>query len=146
MDAGILVPLGVFAMLVAGWVLQSWTTIADRKALSRERLAALERGLPPPGEPSATGTPPTLPERAGDPLKPTLALLAIGIPLWVWLEPDDRIWGVVLTALGAVGLGHWLLAGREAWRRMQAQDDELHRAYVAYLKGLGSSRADGPTA
>ncbi len=143
MDAGVLVPLGVFAMLVAGWFLESRAAIAHREALSRERLAALERGVPLPDEKPET---PPLPERASDPLKPTLGLLAIGVPLWVWLHPEDRIWGVVITTLGAVGLIHWLLAGRHEWRRRQAQDDAIHRAYVAYLTALASSRTDGPTA
>ena len=39
MDAGVLVPLGVFAMLVAGWYIQSRMAIAQLQALAQERVA-----------------------------------------------------------------------------------------------------------
>ncbi len=101
MDAGVMVPLGVFAMLVAGWYLQTRANIAYVEALSRERVAAIEKGVPLPEK---EAEPPKLPERASHPLKPTLAVLAVGIALWVGLAPDHRVWGMVVTAFGIAGL------------------------------------------
>ena len=102
MDAGVLVPLGVFAMLVAGWYIQSRMAIAQLQALAQERVAAIEKGVPlPPRETE----PPEPPVRAGHPLKPTLSVLAVGIALWVGLSPDHRLWGMVVTAFGIAGLG-----------------------------------------
>jgi hypothetical protein len=41
-----MVPLGVFAMLVAGWYIQTRAAVAHVEALSRERVAAIEKGVP----------------------------------------------------------------------------------------------------
>ena len=145
MDAGVMVPLGVFAMLVAGWYLQTRANIAYLEALSRERVAAIEKGVPLPEK---AAEPPKLPERAGHPLKPTLAVLAIGIALWAGLPADHRVWGMVVTAFGFAGLCHWVIAGKDEWKRHRAMDDEMHQAYVQYLKALSSASAsgDGPKA
>jgi hypothetical protein len=142
-DAGVLVPLGVFAMLVSGWYLQTRTNIAQLEALSRVRVAAIEKGVPLPEE---KAEPPKLPERASHPLKPTLAVLAVGIALWVGLAPDDRVWGMVVTAFGIAGLCHWFLAGKAEWKRQQAMEDQMHIAYVQYLNALASGAVpgDGP--
>jgi hypothetical protein len=132
-------------MLVAGWFIQSRMAIAQLQALSQERLAAIERGVPLP-EPE---TPlPKPPERAGHPLKPTLSVLAVGIALWIGLSADHRVWGMVVTALGIAGLFHWFFAGSADWRRQCAMDEEMHQAYVQYLKALASTSAsaDGPKA
>ncbi len=135
-----MVPLGVFAMLVAGWYLQTRANIAHLEALSRERLAAIEKGVPlPEREPE----PPKLPERAAHPLKPTLATLAVGIALLIGLAPNHRVWGIVVTALGIAGLCYWLVAGRSEWQRQQVMEEEMHRAYVEYLKALATSAASG---
>ncbi len=146
MDAGVLIPLGVFAMLVAGWYLQTRTNIAQLEALSRVRVAAIEKGVPLPEEKAAELPKP--PERAGHPLKPTLAALAVGIALWVGLAPDHRLWGMVVTAFGIAGLGHWFVAGKDDWKRQRAMEEEMHLAYVQYLNALSSAAApgDGPTA
>ncbi len=145
MDRGVLVTLGVFAMLVAGWYLQTRANIAHVEALSRERVAAIEKGVPLPEK---EAEPPKLPERASHPLKPTLAVLAVGIALWVGLASDHRVWGMVVTAFGVAGLCHWFVAGKDEWKRHQAMDDEMHLAYVQYLKALASVAAsgDGPKA
>jgi hypothetical protein len=135
-----MVPLGVFAMLVAGWYMQTRANIAHLEALSRERLAAIEKGVPlPEREPEH----PKLPERASHPLKPTLATLAVGIALLVGLAPSHRVWGMVVTALGIAGVCHWLVAGRNEWQRQQIMEEEMHRAYVDYLKALARSAASG---
>jgi hypothetical protein len=143
-DAGVLVPLGVFAMLVAGWYLQTRTNIAYLEALSKERVAAIEKGVPLPVK---EVEPPKLPERANHPLKPTLGVLAVGIALWVGLAPNHRVWGMVVAAFGVASLCHWFVAGKDEWKRQVAMDEELHLAYVHYLKALASAASgDGPKA
>lgn len=143
MDAGVFVPLGVFAMLVAGWYIQSRAAIAHLEALSRERVAAIEKGLPLP---EREVEPPKPPERASHPLGPTIAALAVGIALWVGLAPDHRLWGMVVTAFGTAGLFHWFVAGKNEWKRQQARDEEMHRAYVEYLRALAGSASSGDAA
>ena len=101
MDAGVMVPLGVFAMLVAGWYIQSRMAIAHLQALAQERVAAIEKGVPlPPREPE----PPEPPVRAGHPLKPTLSVLAVGIALWIGLSPRPPCLGYGGAAFGIAGL------------------------------------------
>ena len=138
-----MVPLGVFAMLVAGWYIQTRAAIAHVEALSRERVAAIEKGVALP-EPAPE--PPKPPERAGHPLKPTLATLAVGIALLVGLAPVYRVWGMAVIALGIAGVSHWFLAGRNEWRRQQVMEEEIHRAYVDYLKAQARSAASGDAA
>ena len=135
-----MIPLGVFAMLVAGWFIQTRAAIAQVEALSRERVAAIEKGVPLP-EPAPELPKP--PERAGHPLKPTLATLAVGIALLFGLAPNHRVWGMVVVALGIAGLGHWIVAGRNEWQRQQVMEEETHRAYVDYLKSLVTSAPSG---
>jgi hypothetical protein len=140
LDAGVMIPLGVFAMLVAGWYIQTRAAIAHVEALSRERVAAIEKGVPVPKQQPEH---PKLPERAAHPLKPTLATLAVGIALLVGLAPSHRVWGIVVTAWGIAGMCHWFVAGRNEWRRQQVMEEEMHRAYVEYLKALATSAASG---
>jgi hypothetical protein len=130
----------VFAMLVAGWYLQIRAGIAQVEALSRERVAAIEKGVPlPRPEPE----PPTPPVRAVHPLKPTLATLAVGIALLVGLAPSQRVWGMVVTALGIAGVCQWLVAGRHEWQQQQVMEEEMHRAYVDYLKARATPASSG---
>ena len=140
MDTGVLIPLGVFAMLVAGWYIQTRAAIAYQEAISRERVAAIEKGVSLP-EPKPNPPPP--PVRANHPLKATFATLAVGIALLIGLAPNHRVWGTVVTALGIAGVCHWLVAGKSDWQRQQVMDDELQRAYVEYLKAQGPSAASG---
>ena len=85
------------------WYIQTGAAIARVEAISRECVAAIERGVPlPEREPE----PPKPPERAGHPLKPTLASLAVGIALLLGLAPSHRVWGMVVTALGIAGVCH----------------------------------------
>ena len=139
------------------WTLESWflsacspcwlragtsetrAAIARQDALSRERIAAIEKGVPLPERPLEHPKPP---ERAGHPLKPTLlATLAVGIALLVGLAPSHRVWGMVVTALGIAGVCHWLVVGRNEWQRQRIMEEEMHRAYVDYLKALATSAA-----
>ena len=125
-------------MLVAGWYIQTRAAIAHEEALSRERVAAIEKGVPLP-EPKPE--PPKPPERSTHPLKPTLAILAMGIALLLGLAPGHRVWGMVVTALGFGGLAYWFVGGRNEWQRQQVMEEEMHRAYVEYLKAQATSAA-----
>jgi hypothetical protein len=140
MNAGFMVPLGVFAMLVAGWYIQTRAAIAHAEALSRERIAAIEKGVPLP-EPKPE--PPKPPEHATHPLKPTLAALALGIALWVGLAPSHRVWGMAVTALGIAGVVHWLVAGRSEWQKQQVMEEAMLHAYLDYMKSRSTSATSG---
>jgi hypothetical protein len=140
LDAGVLIPLGVFAMLVAGWYIQTRAAIAHEEALSRERVAAIEKGVPPPERKPEHPKPP---ERSSHPLKPTLATLAVGIALLLGLAPSHRVWGMVVTALGMAGVCYWFVAGKDEWQRQQVMEEELHHAYLEYLKAQATSAASG---
>jgi hypothetical protein len=127
-------------MLVAGWYLQTRAAIAHEEAVSRVRVAAIEKGVTLP-EPKPA--PPNPPERAGHPLKTTLATLAVGIALLLGLASNHRVWGMVVTALGIASLCHWLVAGKDEWQRQQVMEEEMHRAYVDYLKAQAIPAASG---
>ena len=127
-------------MLVAGWYIQTRAAIAHVEALSRERVAAIEKGGPLPEREREHPEPP---ERVGHPLKPTFATLAVGIALLIGLAPNHRVWGMVVTALGIAGVCHWLVAGRNEWQQQQVMEEEMHRAYVDYLKARATSAASG---
>jgi hypothetical protein len=135
-----MIPLGVFAMLVAGWYIQTRAAIAHVEALSRERVAAIEKGVPLP-EPKPD--PPKPPERESHPLKATFAILAVGIALLIGLAPNHRVWGIVVTALGIAAVCHWLVAGKNEWQRHEVMHEEMHRAYVEYLKAQATPAASG---
>jgi hypothetical protein len=139
-DAGVLIPLGVFAMLVAGWYIQTRAAIVEREARSRELVAAIEKGVSLPAPPEPLPTPPEYPSH---PLKPTLAALAVGIALWLGLAPDHRVWGMVVTALGIAGVAHWMATGSADWKRQRDRYEEMHGAYVDYLKSRTASVTSG---
>jgi hypothetical protein len=50
---------------------------------------------------------------------------------------------MVVTALGVAGVCHWLVAGRNEWHQQQVMEEEMHRAYVDYLKARATSAASG---
>jgi Flp pilus assembly protein TadB len=145
MPWAMLVPLGVFAMLVAFSYFETRAAIADREARSRELLAAMEKGVPLPAEPAKVPQPPAL---TGHPLKSALAVLAVGVALWLGLAPGHRVWGMVVTALGIAGLLHWVAAGKRDWKQQREMEEEMHRAYLQYVKSLtgASTSGDGPHA
>ena len=55
---------------------------------------------------------------------------------------------MVVAAFGIAGLCHWFIAGKDDWARQRVMDEEMHQAYVEYLKALASASAsaDGPKA
>src|SRR5262245_13711750 len=86
-----------------------------RELLSRERLAAIEKGVPMPLD---------LPEarRSKNPLRGALVTIGVGIGLTVFFASlqtgnEEAPWGIgVLIAL--VGLGllvHWFAGGKKEW-------------------------------
>jgi len=127
-------------MLVAGWYIQTRAAIAHEEALSRERIAAIEKGVPLPERKPEVPQPP---ERSNHPLKATLAILAVGIALLLGLAPSHRVWGMVVTALGVAGVSYWFAVGRTEWERQQVMEEEMHRAYVEYLKAQAASATSG---
>ena len=135
-----LVPLGAFAMVAVIVYVESRTAIAEREAHSREVVASIEKGVPPPIRQAERPKPP---ERSSHPLKSIYAVLAVGIALWVGVPPHHRVWGLVVTALGAAGLVHWFIAGRDDWERRRIMEDEMHRAFVQYLTSRAGSPASG---
>ena len=114
--------------------------VAYKSILKMRGVAAIEKGVPVPDR---KPEPPKPPERAGHPLKPTLAMLAVGVALLFGLPPNLRVWGMIVTALGLAGLWYWFVAGRNEWRRQQVMEEEAHRAYVEYLKALALSATPG---
>lgn len=140
MPWGILVPLGAFAMVVVLAYVESRTAIAEREAHSREVVASIEKGVPPPTPKEPQPQPPA---RSSHPLNAVLAVLAVGIALWAGAPPHHRLWGMVVTALGVASLVHWFIAGRDDWKRRQMMEDEMHRAFVQYLNALAGSPASG---
>ncbi|HVT59476.1 MAG TPA: DUF6249 domain-containing protein [Thermoanaerobaculia bacterium] len=103
-----------------------------REMLSRERLAAIEKGM------EITLLEPSRPRQA-NPLAGVFVLIAvgIGISLFLWQVGGGEAWGVGLIP-GTVGLGllaHWLAGGKRDWERQRALDEELRRAYIDRLRG-----------
>lgn len=132
----ILVPLGVCGVIGLGGYLQTRAALHGMDLASKERLAALERGvaLPPPA-PQA----PVAPTTRRHPLGSALAALAVGWALVSVLDAANRGWGAALAALGAAGLVHWLIAGKAEWERQLRLDEDIHRAYVRYLENAGAA-------
>lgn len=132
----ILVPLGVCGVIALGGYLQTRAALHGMDLASKERLAALEKGvsLPPAAPP-----PPVAPTSRRHPLGAALAALAVGLALLAVLEPGNLAWGAVPAAFGAAGLVHWMVAGKAEWERQLRLDEELHRAYLRYLESAGAA-------
>jgi hypothetical protein len=110
-----------------------------RELLSKERLAALDRGLEIPMD--------YLPPRASrNPLKLAIFLLAAGIGLsgsLFILSERGQEWAFGLPVL-VIGLGHlayYFLGGRREWQQRVALETELYRAS---LRRLDSGRQGTP--
>jgi hypothetical protein len=116
-----------------------------REMESRERLAAIEKGV---------DLPPALPHlrRGGSPLAGALILMSagVGVALALWniaFQTGAPIPWAVGAIPGMIGVGmlvHWVLGGREEWQKQRELDEELKRAYIDRLRGGG--RAGKPEA
>ena len=107
--------------------------------------AAIEKGIPLP--PRETELPNHL-YSPDIPSSPLFRSLPLGSPSGFGFSPDHRVWGMVVAAFGIAGLCHWFIAGKDDWARQRVMDEEMHQAYVEYLKALASASAsaDGPKA
>ncbi len=109
-----------------------------RELLSRERMAALEKGLEIPWELDAAR-----PRRASRlQLKAGFLLAGMGLGLTAAAamsgEPVSNSplpVGVFLLMTGLALVGYDLLFGRYEWRRATELDEELTRAYIRRLEG-----------
>lgn len=100
----------------------------SRDLLSRERLAAVEKGLD-----TCFLVPPPRPRQS--PLFGAMVTMFTGAGLTVFLWRFGL--GGVGLLLACIGLGmflHWFVGGRKEWERQQALDEELSRAYIERLR------------
>ncbi len=111
-----------------------------REGLSRERLAAIEKGLELPLiEAPRRGQ--RMSARAG-----ALLLIPIGAGLSLALGQSGVAWswGLIPGLIGLALLAHWFTGGKRAWERQRALDEELQLAYIDLLRRSGP--AAKPTA
>lgn len=139
----LLIPLVSIVLSTIAAVIIIWVAInyaqKKRELLSRERLAAIEKGLDVPVLDTPT------PRHRRSPLHSALILITIGLGLAgaSVLQRDEvqsLLMGVsiVLAFVGVGQLAYWFLGGRAEWQRQAALDEELRRAYVARLQGRSS--------
>lgn len=121
---GFVMPLAFFAFaMMAGR--------RKEEMLSRERLAAAERGIPV----ALLERPRYRPQPS--PRATAMVLLAVGIgfsfALWQSGERDWG-WGAVPALIGVALLIHWMAGGGDAFRRHQALNEEARRAYIDLVR------------
>ena len=104
-----------------------------RERLSRERLAAIEKGveLPLIEGPRQRRR---MSSRAGALL---LIPIGIGMSFALWQSGAAWSWGLIPGLIGLALLAHWLTGGKRAWERRQALDEELQLAYIDLLRRSG---------
>jgi hypothetical protein len=113
-----------------------------REILSRERLAAIEKGLD-------VLEPPML-ERRSSPLYSGIVMVLGGAALTLAMRimmGFHSPWGFGLVVV-FVGLGkmvHWFVGGREEWKQEKELDEELRRAYIDRLRRTGITRTGDKT-
>lgn len=100
----------------------------SRELLSRERIAAIEKGLDLPLERPRRRLP-FHPKRLG------ILLVTLGIGLTVSLiilRGGGRAWGwgVLVVAAGVANLLYWDEGGRKEWEKAAGLEEELMRAYI----------------
>jgi len=127
-----------FVLPLTFFVIALFTARRREETLSRERLAAIERGIPP-----ALLERPRH-RRRGSPRAGALVLLAVGVGVCfaLWQSGETQWgWGVAL-------LIHWQTGGGAAWQRQQALNEELQRAHIDLLRraGLGTLPSAAPLA
>jgi multisubunit Na+/H+ antiporter MnhC subunit len=139
-----LIPITAIVMSVtlAGFIV--WlgirSSVHKRELQSRERMAAIEKGLEIPimDEPRSS--------RAHNPLQGALVLMAVGTGLLIFFLSlpvrEGNPWGigVMLMLIGVAMLAHWFIRGRAEWDRDRALDEDLRRAYIERLRA-GSAPA-----
>jgi hypothetical protein len=138
MVVGMVVPLGAFAL--AGFIVYVAMKSArlGRELLSRERLAAIEKGhdisfMTAPREMMAPSS-----------LSSGLTLVAVGAGLAFALRVllpfhHGGPWGfgVMIALIGVAQLLYWFIGGKQEWERRRELDEELRRAYLERLRSSG---------
>jgi hypothetical protein len=113
-----------------------------REMLSRERLAALDKGVEIPWEMDFRR-----PSRARRlHLKSGVILLGAGLGLTLvstlqgnWGERRDVLtWALFLLVMGATSVLYDRYVGRAEWERTMAMDEALTRAYIRRLEGVAA--------
>jgi uncharacterized protein DUF6249 len=113
-----------------------------RERLSRERLAAIEKGLEVPLI-EAPRPRQRMSSHAG-----ALLLIGIGIGLSVALGQSGAswTWGLIPGMIGLALLAYWLTGGKRAWERQRALDEELQLAYIDLLRRIAPAAKPAPAA
>ncbi len=128
----LLVPLGALAFLAFVISLLVKTASRRRNALSRERMAALERGMPLPPEAFLNVQRP----HPRNSLKSGIVEIAVGSGLGLATLiccPESRLWGSGLAVI-FIGLAHliyWKIQGRREWEEARARELELAKRWVS---------------
>jgi hypothetical protein len=111
---------------------------AKRELLSKERLAAIEKGLDVPllDMPKAEGR--------TSPLGMAFILIAAGVGASLALGVMMGFRGPVLfpavaACVGVAMVVHWFAGGREYWERERQLDEDLRRAYIDRLRSGGTN-------
>lgn len=128
---GLLIPFVGMAVGTVIVLLMAKQARDERKMLSRERLAAIEKGLDVPLFDLKE------PKNKKSPLSSALQTLAVGIGLCVPVlgyGPAVWMWGFLLALVGAAMLAHWVMGGRQEWARERGLDDALRQAYIDRLR------------
>jgi hypothetical protein len=148
----LVIPAIAIAGSLVATVIIAWVGILyaqkRRELLSRERLAAIEKGLDVPVLEAPS------PRARMSPLQSALILLAAGGGLngaavlqQNLAQPSVMGIGIILIFVGAGQLAYWILGGRTEWERQRALDEELRRAYIARLQTRASEpRSNGTSA
>lgn len=145
LHAMVAMTISIVALILAGVVVRFIVQAArhDRELLSRERMAALERGLdvcflvPPP-------------QKRKSPLHTALVTLFSGVGVMVLLfttPTRNTPWGLglLIALIGVALLLHWFAGGRREWEKQRLLDEELSRAYVERLRhGPGAAKLPEP--
>jgi hypothetical protein len=113
-----------------------------RERLSRERLAAIEKGLELPLI-EAPRPRQRMSSRAG-----ALLLIGIGIGLSLAMGQSGAAWawGLIPGMIGLALLANWLSGGKRAWERQRALDEELQLAYIDLLRRIAPAAKPAPAA
>jgi hypothetical protein len=107
----------------------------DRELLSKERLAAIEKGR---GLPLNV---PSTPQRKRSSFQDGIGFLVMGLGLACALALSGFKawpWGIFVASIGIAHLLYWFLGGKEEWARQVALDEEAQRAYIRRLQADGS--------
>jgi len=131
----------IFVAVVIWLVVKAATR--QRDVLSKERLTALEHGIPLPPAVFVEGGH----HRPRNSLRAGIVELGLGAGLVVALLiccPASRLWGwgVAVMVLGLAHLAYWGIHGRREWQEAQARQAEIASVLAAWPSGT-SGREDG---